>query len=155
MIKKQSVGIWFNVITAVLTLISLILYNVNISMGGYYQNASAGNIGMYSVLIIIMILVVVVLAQADLKENVVIEIISGLLRIAIPALITFSFITLISARVEGLGFIFFSNPDVLLEIQTPANMASAHCAIANMVFFGIAAILGMVATFMNLDNKKA
>ena len=157
MIKKQSVGIWFNIIVAVLTIASVIVYGVNISGDGYFQNASVGNLVAYCVIAVIMLVAVIVLAQPKFTGTaaLVTEIISGLLRIAIPVLLMLCLVNLISARAEGLGFIYFSNADVLQEVQTPANMSSATGTIANMICLGVAAIFAMIAAFFTLRKKEA
>ena len=79
MIKKQSVGIWFNIIVAVLTIVSVIVYGVNISGDGYFQNASVGNLVAYCVIAVIMLVAVIVLAQPKFTGTaaLVTEIISG------------------------------------------------------------------------------
>ena len=64
-------------------------------------------------------------------------------------------VNLISGRAEGLGFIYFSNADVLQEVQTPANMSSATGTIANMICLGVAAIFAMIAAFFTLRKKEA
>lgn len=157
MIKKQSVGIWFNIIVAVLTIVSVIVYGVNISGDGYFQNASVGNLVAYCVIAVIMLVAVIVLAQPKFTGTaaLVTEIISGLLRIAIPVLLMLCLVNLISARAEGLGFIYFSNADVLQEVQTPANMSSATGTIANMICLGVAAVFAMIAAFFTLRKKDA
>ena len=157
MIKKQSVGIWFNIIVAVLTIVSVIVYGVNISGDGYFQNASVGNLVAYCVIAVIMLVAVIVLAQPKFTGTaaLVTEIISGLLRIAIPVLLMLCLVNLVSARAEGLGFIYFSNADVLQEVQTPANMSSATGTIANMICLGVAAVFAMIAAFFTLRKKDA
>ena len=157
MIKKQTVGIWFNVLVAILTIVSLIVYGVNISGEGYFQGASVGNLIALSVAAIVMLVIVIALAQVKLTGTAatVAEIISGLLRIAVPVLLVICLVSLISARAEGLGFIYFSNEEVLAEVQTPANMSSAAGTIANMVCLGISAIFAMAAAFLRLHRKDA
>lgn len=157
MIKKQSVGIWFNIIVAVLTIVSVIVYSVNISGDGYFQNASVANLVAYCVIAVVMLAAVIALAQPKVTGTaaIVTEIISGLLRIAVPVLLTLCLVNLISARAEGLGFIYFSNADVLQEVQTPANMSSATGTIANMICLGAAAVFAMIAAFFTLRKKEA
>lgn len=152
MIKKQPVGIWINVIAAILTLISLIVYGVNISSEGYFKNASVGNLIAYCTIAAIMLGLVIVLGQLkfDGTYGILVEVVSGILRIAVPVLLTLGLVSLIGARAEGLGFIFFSNKDVLLEVQTAANLSSATGTIANMICLGIAAIVAMVASFFKV-----
>ena len=60
---------------------------------------------------------------------------------------------LAAARAEGLGFIYFSNADVILEVQTPANLSSATGTIANMACLGAAALAGMAGAFCGLTKK--
>lgn len=157
MIKKQSFGIWFNLIVAVLTVVSLIVYGVNISGEGYFQGASVGNLILYGVIVIVMLAAVIILAQIQTSgaAQIVTEIISGLIRIAVPVLLTLALVNLVSARAEGLGFIFFSNADVLQEVQTPANMSSASGTIANMICLGVAVFFAMIAAFFTLRRKDA
>ena len=45
------------------------------------------------------------------------------------------------------------NADVLLEVQTPANLSSATGTIANMVLLGVAALVSMVAAFFRTARK--
>lgn len=157
MIKKQSLGIWFNIIVAVLTLASMIVYGVNVSGEGYFQGAAVSYLITYCVIAVIMVAVVIVLAQLNITGTAatVTEIISGLLRIAVPVLLMLCLVNLVSARAEGLGFIYFSNADVLQEVQTPANMSSATGTIANMVCLGAAAVFAMIAAFFTLRKKEA
>lgn len=156
MIKKQSVGIWFNLAAVILTIASAVVYAVNISGEGYFHNASVGNLVSYCVAAVIMLAVVIALAQPEFTGTaaLVTEIISGILRIAVPVMLTLSLVSLISARAEGLGFIYFSNADVLQEVQTAANMSSATGTIANMICLGIAAVCAMAAAFFTLRRKK-
>lgn len=157
MIKKQSIGIWVNLLVVILTVASLIIYGINISGDGYFKNASVGNMVVYCVIAVIMLAVAIVMAQPKLEGTAatLVELVSGILRIAAPVLLTLCLVNLISARAEGLGFIFFSNEDVLLEIQTAANMSSATGTIVNMICLGISAVMAMVAAFFGLHKKEA
>ena len=143
MIKKQSVGIWFNIIVAVLTIVSVIVYSVNISGEGYFQNASVANLVAYCVIAVVMLAAVIALAQPKVTGTaaIVTEIISGLLRIAVPVLLTLCLVP--------------PDGDVLQEVQTPANMSSATGTIANMICLGAAAVFAMIAAFFTLRKKEA
>ena len=68
-------------------------------------------------------------------------------------LIAAALINLVAARVEGLGFIYFSNADVALEVQTAANLSSAHGAIASMILLGVAMLVAIVAAFFSIRKK--
>ena len=157
MLKKISVGGWIACAAAVLTLVSLIVYGTNVGGEGYFHNASVSNLALWGVLALIMLVCAIVLKLLDLNGGAAtaVDLVSGALQIGAPILLALALINLIAARVEGLGFIYFSNADVILEVQTPANLASASGAIASMVCFGVALIAALVAAFCNLRKKDA
>lgn len=156
-IKKQSAGVWVNLIAAILAVASLIVYGVNISSEGYFQNATVSSMINYGIPAIILLVLVIVLAQLKLTGGAAaaVEIISGAMRIAVPVLLTLCLINLISARAEGLGYIYFSNADVILEVQTPENLSSATGTIANMICLAVSAVVAMAAAFFRLTKKEA
>ncbi len=155
-VKKQSAGVWVALVAAVLALASVIVYAVNIKSVGYFQNASVSNLTTYSILAIVLLLAAIVLGQLKLTgaAATVVELLAGAMQIAVPVLLTLCLANLIAARAEGLGFIYFSNPDVILEVQTPANLSSATGTIASMVCLAVATVSGMVAAFFNLKKKE-
>jgi len=158
MLKKISVGGWLTCAAALLTLISLIVYSSNIASEGYFQGAAVTNLVLFAVLAIVLYVGAVALklfVKADGAAGKVIDLIVGAMQIAAPVLVAFATISLIGARVEGLGFIYFSNADVALEVQTPANLASASSAIASMVLFGVSMLVGVVAAFFRPVKKDA
>lgn len=156
-IKKQSAGVWVNLIAAILAVASLIVYGVNISSEGYFQNATVSSMMNYGIPAIILLVLVIVLAQLKLTGSAAaaVEIISGAMRIAVPVLLTLCLINLIAARAEGLGYIYFSNADVTLEVQTPENLSSATGTIANMICLAVSAVVAMAAAFFRLTKKEA
>ena len=156
-IKKQSAGVWVNLIAAILAVASLIVYGVNISSEGYFQNATVSSMMNYGIPAIILLVLVIVLAQLKLTGGAAaaVEIISGAMRIAVPVLLTLCLINLIAARAEGLGYIYFSNADVTLEVQTPENLSSATGTIACVVCLAVSAVVAMAAAFFRLTKKEA
>ena len=154
-VKKLSVGAWIAIVTAVLALVSVIVYSVNIGSAGYFQNASVTNMTAFCCLAAVMLVVSVALGQFKLTGGgaTAVELISGALQIGAPVLLTLCLINLVAARAEGLGFIYFSNPDVILEVQTPANLSSATGTIANMVCLGVSTLAGMAGAFCNTKKR--
>jgi len=154
-VKKLSVGAWVALVTAVLALVSVIVYTVNISSEGYFQNASVTNLAVFCILAVVMLAAAVALGLLEVKgaAATAVELVTGALQLAAPVLLMLCLVNLAAARAEGLGFIYFSNADVLLEVQTPANLSSAAGTIANMVCLGIAAVAGMVGAFCNIRKK--
>ena len=156
MMKKFSVGMCFAAVAAVCAIVSLIVYSVNVGGEGYFHNATVTNLVLFCVLAAVALVAAIALAfvkvpdgPADMAVNLVI----GALQIIAPALLALCLINLIVGRAEGLSFIYFSNADVILEVQTPANMASASGAIASMVVLGISTVVGIVASFVNIKKS--
>ena len=157
MLKKISVGGWITCAAALLTLVSLIVYSSNIASAGYFQGAGVTNLVLFAVLAIVLYLCAIALktfVKAEGAADTALELISGVMRIVAPVLVAAAAIALIGARVEGLGFIYFSNADVALEVQTPANLASAGTAITSMVLFGVSMLVGIVAAFFRLTKEN-
>ena len=77
------------------------------------------------------------------------------MQIAAPALVVASVVSLIAARAEGMGFILFSNPEVLKEVQTPANMSSVSLTIATIILLVVTMLLGWIGAFCDLKKKEA
>ena len=155
--KKISVGGWIAILAAVLTLVSLIVYSVNIGSEGYFKNAAVSNLVLWTVLALVMLLGAVILKQIELKGGAqkAVDVIAGAFQIGAPVLLALALINLVAARVEGLGFIYFSNADVILEVQTPANLASATGTIVSIVFYALALIVALIAAFCGLRKKEA
>ncbi len=156
-VKKMSVGGWIALVTAALALVSAIVYGVNIGIAGYFKNASVSNLILFCILAALMLAAAVALGQLKLSgpAATAVDLVAGALQIGAPVLLTFCLVSLVAARAEGLGFIYFSNADVILEVQTPANLASATGAIANMVCLGVAAVAGMVGAFCSTSQKNS
>ncbi len=150
-IKRQTVGVWMTLCTLILSVISFIIYNANIAGAGYFHGASVDTAVRYMVGAIVIGVCVIVLAQLPGEGIVgkVITIISDIARIVVPSLSIAAVLALVSARVEGFAFIYFSNAEVLQEVQTPANISSAHGAIATIVALAVTAIVGIVGAFFS------
>ncbi len=155
MLKKLSVGAWITVLAALMVLVSLIVYSANVSGEGYFQGKSVSGMTLWLILAVVLLLAAIALKMLSLKGTAAscADLVSGLCQIGAPVLVALSLINLISSRVEGLGFIYFSNADVIKEVQTPANLASGSGAIAGMVIMGIALALCIIAAFCSLRKK--
>ena len=147
--KKLSAGAWLSIVTCVLSLAALVAYLINTSAAGYFQNATVSNLVLMVVGAAVLEAVVLSMVKGAKK---VVDLLTGLCQIAAPALLALAFINLVSARVEGFAFIYFSNADVLLEVQTAANMSSATCAIVNLVLLAVSSIAGVVSAFFTLKK---
>ena len=155
MLKKFSLGAWMACVTAVLTIASLIVYTMNVNGAGYFKNATVTNLTTFCILAALALVCAIVLSLVKLNGPVgtVLNVVTGALQIIAPVLLALCLINLVAARAEGLGFIYFSNADVLLEVQTPANLSSATGAIASMVCLGVSTVVGIVAAFFNVRKS--
>lgn len=156
MIKRQTAGSWITFITLVLAVVSLIVYNVNVNGEGYFQNSTVPKAVTYMIVTVALLAVVVILAQVNVKgiAGMVLDLIAGAAKIAAPAAAVAAALTLVSSRIEGFAFIYMSNEEVLHEVQTAANLSSAHGAIANIVLLAVAAVFGMAAAFFSLKKEN-
>lgn len=155
-IKRQTAGSWITFITLVLAVVSLIVYNVNVNGEGYFQNSTVPQAVTYMIITVALLAVVVILAQINVKgiAGTVLELIAGAANIAAPAVAVAAAMTLVSGRIEGFAFIYMSNEEVLHEVQTAANLSSAHGAIANIAILAIVAVFGMIAAFFSLRKDS-
>lgn len=151
-IKKFSAGAWVTCAVVILSLASLIAYLVNVSAAGYFQGANVHNLVLMVAAAAVLEAAAVALGWVRMPETVS-QLVTGLCQIAAPVLLMACLINLIAARAEGLGFIYFSNADVILEVQTPENLSSATGTIVNMVLLGVAGITGIVSAFFGLKKK--
>lgn len=158
-IKRQGVGTWIALGTLILTVISFIIYGKNVSGGGYFHNASVSEVVTFSVLEIVFLVLIIVVPQFQYKgiAEKVVNIVLDVLRILAAVFLVLALLNFISARVEGLAYIYFSNPDILETIQAPetGNLASAQSAIAGFVLYGITWLAAMVGAFFTVGRKKA
>lgn len=156
--KKLSAGSWAALVAALLTVVSFVLYMVNISSAGYYKDAAVGLVPVFGFSAVAALLIAAYAALVSAKgvASKLVDVVVGLLQIAAPALLALTLINLISGRVEGLAYIYFSNADVIKEVQTAENLSSATMAIASMAGFGVSMVAAMVAAFFNIrkDDVK-
>lgn len=150
---KMTAGRLFSLLGAVLTLTALILYGVNVQSAGYFQNVTASYLVLSCVAAMISICLALVLGTRG-EESSGRELVSGLFRILAPVCTSYALIQMVSSRIEGFGFLFFSNADVLKEIQTSANMTSAGESIAVIVLLALAGLVFIIAAFLRLRPKE-
>lgn len=155
-LKKQTKGIWITFVALILSVASLIIYNININSAGYFQNASSPYAVRYMIIALMLFLVSIILAEISAQgmAKKILDFLSGAMRILAPALCIAAAITLVSSRVQGFAFIYFSNEEVLQEVQTAANLSSSRGAIANIVTLFVTAIIGTVAAFFSTKKHQ-
>lgn len=151
--KKFSAGAWFAIAAAILAIVSFVIYSVNIGGAGYFQNAAVGAMPL-TWAAVAALAVAVAVSMVDFKgiAGRLAALLCGALQIVAPVVLAYCLISLIGGRIEGLGFIYFSNADVAKEVQTAANLSSATWAIASMVAYGVSMLAAVIASFV--DVKK-
>lgn len=80
--------------------------------------------------------------------------VTGALTIVAVCFVFASLVGLIGDRVEGLGYILFSDDTVKAQVQTEANLTSVSLTITSCVFYGIAGVFGIVSAFFNAYDEK-
>lgn len=152
--KKFSAGAWCSIAAAVLAIASFVIYSVNIGGSGYFQNAAVAAMPL-TWAAVAALAVAVALSMAGLKGAVgkLASLLCGALQIAAPVVLAYCLISLIGGRIEGLGFIYFSNADVAKEVQTAANLSSATWAIASMIAYGVSMLAAVVASFVDVNKN--
>ncbi len=155
-LKKQTAGSIITCLTFILGIVSFIIYEINIGGEGYFQGAAVPLGQTYMLLGISAALIVVVLGQLKLEgaAGLCLDIVSDVIRVLIPVLFIAAAMTIVGSRVEGFAFIYFSNEEVLHEVQTAANMSSAHSAIANIASLAVSAVVGILAAFFGMKKTK-
>lgn len=152
---KITAGVVLSLLETVLTLIGLIVYAVNINGAGYFKSASVTYLVPLLIAALVVSLIAAIAGIANRKNSAALDLVTGLCQIAAPVLLSVGLMLLISARIEGLSFIFFSNADVSKEVQTAENLSSAYMTIANAVIIGIAMLEGWIAAFFRSGRKAA
>lgn len=154
-LKKQTFGSIATAVALILAVVGAVAYFVNVGGTGYFENAAAPNAVTLLLLSVVALAAVVVLAQLNLSAaaDKVVDILSGALRIAAPAGLIAAAMLLIEARAQGLAYIYFSNEEVLAEVQTAANLSSASCAIVSIAALAIAAVVAVVASFGKMKKN--
>ena len=151
--KKFSAGAWFAIAAAILAIVSFVIYSVNIGGAGYFQNAAVGAMPLtWAAVAALAVAVAVSMVGFKGIAGRLAALLCGALQIVAPVVLAYCLISLIGGRIEGLGFIYFSNADVAKEVQTAANLSSATWAIASMVAYSVSMLAAVIASFV--DVKK-
>ena len=158
--KVFSVSNIFACISFLLALAFLVVYLVNVNVSGFFQGNTVPNVVLYAVLA--MVCAVLVIGASLIPVGGIggkcIDIVAYLLKAAIPVLFMLAAFTLLSGRVAGIGYIYFSNVDVAKEVGTPENLASAAVAISGISVGLVGAVVSLVGAFFlprERDEEKA
>lgn len=151
-----SVGNILIVLSTILSLVALIIFNVSVSMAGFFQGLGSSTIVTFATFAFIFGLLASLLSIFSVNEkvNYILDIVKSLLVIVMTVFLIASMIMFVQIRVDGLAKIFFSDSNTLAEVQTEQNLASANTSITGIVFFGIAWLVSLVSSFFSFTAKK-
>lgn len=154
-LKKQTFGSICTLLALILAVAGVVAYYLNIGAEGYFQGAAVAQASTMFTMAAVALALVVALNQVSLNKTAdkIVEIVSGALQIAAPAGLMAAAMYLVESRAQGLAYIYFSNEEVLAEVQTAANLSSASGAIAAVVLLAVAALVAILAAFFR--QKKA
>ncbi len=157
MLKKLGIGSYLAIVTFVLTIVSWIVYGVSVNAAGYFHNVSVAYVVLFTIFALLCLLAAIGLSFVPKKEGIVAKILpiaqSILLVGACVFLISCS-INIIGARAEGLGYIYFSDSNVLSEVQTQDNLHSASLSITAFIFYLVTWLFSVVTPFFGLTRKE-
>lgn len=144
-IKKQSLGFWAYLVVAVMAIVCLVFYVLNVNQP-YYMDMDASVIYM---MVGALAALAASLVLPQLGDNVVVKIVADVCRVAASALIILAGATFIGMRVESFGYIYGSN----LELGNEGAFIAGGQAITTIVLFVVTWILSLVASFPNVVKK--
>lgn len=168
-IKKQGLGTWITLITAILTLVGVILYQTALAAGTdlliasgsqlFYEAIRPEDSAMMAVVLpcaivgLVCLVAAIVLAQVNLEgiAGKVCECVVGILRIAAPVLVFVAMLYFAYGSLTGLGWTFFSNEELVIF---PEAKAVGKKVVAGLIVLGIAAVASVVAAFFGMSKKE-
>ena len=168
-IKKQGIGTWISLATLLITVIGLIIYGVVLGAATNLLVASGSepfydsNLALYSTMtttvtacgIISILLIVGAIVASQLKlEGTLGTVCNALVsaaRILVPVLLMLVLLYFLYGSFTGLGWTFFSNEE--LQIY-PEAVTAGKQVITGLIFFGIATVAGIVASFFAMVKKE-
>lgn len=140
--KNQKFGNWVYLIVAVMTIVSLVMYVMNVNTP-YYQDMNI------SVVVMLVVALAATAVALVLPQNTVVnKVIVDLARVLAAGMIILAGATFIGMRVESFGYIYGSN----LELGNDAAFTAGNQAIWGIILFVVTWLVAVIAAF--LSNKK-
>ena len=143
--KSTKVGLVFNALAAVLAIVTLVLYVLNVNQT-YYVDMNASVAAMV-VGALACIVAGVVLANAS--DKLPVTIVSDVLRVAAPALLFYAAAVFVGMRAQSLGQIFGSN----LELGNESAYVAGTQAIYTIVLFLVSWLVSVIAAFTRIGKR--
>lgn len=142
--KNQKFGNWVYLVVAVMTIVALVMYVMNVNTP-YYQDMNA------SVIVMLVVALAAMGVALVLPQNTVVnKVIVDLARVLATGMIILAAATFIGMRVESFGYIYGSN----LELGNQQAFDAAGQAITLIVVFVVTWIVSLVASFLEVGKKN-
>lgn len=145
-LKKQRIGFLAYIVVAIMAIISLVVYVMNVNMP-YYKDM---NTTILMMMVGALIALVGVIMLPLVAKGKVIDIFVDVLRVAATVLIIASGTKFIGMRIESFGYIFGSN----LELGNEAAFSAGSQAIVGIVLFIVTWILAVITSFFKIGKKN-
>ncbi|SCP96997.1 hypothetical protein [Anaerobium acetethylicum] len=145
--KKQKFGFLANVVVAIMALVSLGFYISNVT-SAYYQDM---NVNVIIMMAGALVLLAASMFMPHIAQGVAAAIAVDLLRVGAAVLIILSGAVFIGMRVESFGYIFASN----LELGNKAAFSAGTQAIVTIILFVVTWIFSLIASFIEIGEKRA
>ncbi len=157
MLKKLGIGAYLALGTFVLVIVSWIVYGVSVTAPGYFHNVSVGFVVLFSIFALLCYAISIALSfvKVDGILGKILPIVQSVLLVGASVFLISCAINIIGARAEGWGYIYFSDSNVLSEVQTADNMSSAAKSITSFIFYLVSWVLSIVTLFFSLTKKNA
>jgi len=156
MLKKLGIGAYIACVVVVLTIVSWILYGINVTGSGYFKGQGVPFVVLFSIFAILCEVGAVAIAIFAPKDGTIGKICSFVETALLIGGIVFLMATgmnIISSRAQGLGYIFGADANVAAEF-TADDFNSAVMAIVSAVFYLISWLVAVVAPFFGLAKKE-
>lgn len=159
--RKLSVSSYISILSVLVGLIGFIFYFVTKGTNGYFFLSFSASSIIFFVFAVLFIVLAIVLRVFDFKaEGIlakVLDLVPSVLSVLGSIFFALSAMFYISPKVEGLAFIFFSKPDVIETMQTPANLFSSKLVLTTFILMLVACLVQVVSCFFTgkKEEKKA
>lgn len=154
--KKVSANLIVTSLALLVALATMIIYGVSVSRAGYFQGQDVSAVVIFGVVGLVFFLLsdALNIVCFDGIVGKYVKLVGVILKVVASAFFVLACMSFVEARIEGIMTLFFSNEDVLKEIQTPDNMASATLAITSIIMLGVSGLVGIVSSFFSYPEEK-
>ena len=154
--KKINANLIVTSIALFVALVAMIVYGIGVSRAGYFQGQDVSAVLAYGItgLIFFLLSDALNIICFDGIVGKYVKLVGVILKVVSSAFFVLACMSFVEARIEGIITLFFSNEEVLKEIQTADNMASADLAIASIVLLGLSGLAGIVSSFFGYAEPK-